>query len=329
MCRQNHQLDMKCVEACWYCSGRCDNCMEKTSFDRGPLLGHHIGYTVRFCNDECLKHYRFHRGSSNTQVLFHPRPVPLDMVISHRHFLTVFCGLLDTDLERNKVGAHFFLDNDAPEETVYVLLQVRLVPKQRFLAFIMPDDFSPVASLPNFMPLRDEDMFITAGLQKVMKILLSKLDLPDFSSFKLDGGKSILEQSIEMPSLQLSLDCLPHGFKIHEADQTITYPDPYHIVLHKTEKEYATYLLAAKIEEDYRFLALFYFNTVDCNLKLLYTAQNSFAAITVKKLESKPLSSSYDELLEECCRNLVRVELTSMLQERSVTSLVTYVTSHK
>ena len=59
-CRAFPVYDTKCAMAlaCWYCSGRCDNCMKKTSFDAAPMIGYHDTSTSRrFCNSSCLKYY--------------------------------------------------------------------------------------------------------------------------------------------------------------------------------------------------------------------------------------------------------------------------------
>lgn len=337
--RQTLQMDMKCIESCWYCSGRCDNCMETTSFDRGPLLGYHVSETVRFCNDECMKHYRFHRSSSHTQVLFHTKTTPLSCSVSHRHFLTVFCGLLGTNLERSKVIARFFCGS-SQKEGVYVLLQIRFVPKQQFLAFVLSDDFLPVTCVPNPMPLTDEDMLIIAGFQLVMKSILAKLGFPDFSTcvssiLEDENSTTFPERSLEVSPLQPSLDNLPDGFKISEEDQTIVCPHPYSIVLHRTMKSYTICLLAnltAEVKENGQFLALFYSCSVDCTVKAIYAVEDSLVAVTVKRVdgsESQPLLSSYDELVVECCKSIVHVELMSMLKERGVDRLGAFVTNYK
>lgn len=340
-CRQTPQFDMKCDGACWYCSGKCDNCMKSTSFDRAPLLGYHVGYPVRFCDDECIKHYSFNRNNSATQILFHTETKPADAT-AHRHFLTVSCGLLGTDLERNKVVAQFYLDSGSrgnSDRNVYVLLQIRFIPAQRFLAYVLSSEFSPVNCLPNPLPLTDEDTFITAGLQLVMKNLLEHFKLPDLSSFVsliLEDASRFPEQFMEMSPPVLSLNFLPNGFRISEEDKTIVYPNSYSMVLHKTEETYTTYLLAnnmaAEVKKGGRFLALFCNFSVDCTIKVAYAVEDNPVAIAVKKFdsfESQALPGSYDELMVESCKNIVCIELTSMLQEKEADHLETLVTNYK
>lgn len=323
LCSETPLFDMKCAEACWYCSGKCDNCMENASFDRGPILGHHVWETIRFCSEECLRHYRFHADSSDTEILFHP------LTISRKPFLTVFCGLLDTELERSRVVAHLYRDSDSQDEDVYVLLQIRYVPKQKFLAFVLSHDFSPATNLLSTVSLTDEDKLVTAGFQLVMKKFLAKFNLPDFPSFLSSIRSSTPGELVKMPPLYTSLDCLPNGFKILEKEQSITFPDPYCIVLHRTHKTYTTCLLANPTAEDGQYLAIFYNSSVDCKITALYAVEGSPAAVAVKKLESKPFSNSYDELVVECCRNIACIELISMLQEREVDCLGAFIAGYR
>ena len=315
--------------------------METTSFDRGPVLGYHVGETVRFCDNECIKHYRFNRSSSYTQVLFHKKSASLNHIASHEHFLTVLCGLLDTSMERNKVIARFYCSS-SKKERVYILLQVRFVPKQRILAFVPSDDFLPLTCLPNPVPLTDEDMFIIAGLHMVMKSIFAKFDFPDLVScagsiLEHKSSTTFPEQSLEVPPLQPFIDILPNNFKISSEDQIIICPHPYYIILHKTTKTYATYLLAnstTEIKDDDQFLVLFYNCSVDYTIKAIYAVEDGFDTISVKTLigsKSQPIQnlSSYDELVVENCKTIVYVELMSMLQERGFDQLGTFFTNYK
>ena len=333
-CRQTLQLDMKCIEPCTYCSGKCDNCMETTSFDRGPMLGYHaVSHTVRFCDGECMKHYRFHRSSLPTQFLFHDKQ--LKCAFSDRHFLTVFCGLLDTNLERNKVIAKFCCE-DSQTERVYVLLQVRFVPKQRFLAFYLSDDFLPVSCLPESMPLTDDDMFIITSLQLVMKEMLTKLNLPYISACMslISSQATFQEEPLELPPLKTFLSSLPDGFSISEEDQTVVCPHPYSIVLHRTRNTYVFVFakLNAEHKEDNQLIVLFYHHSVDCAVKTAYVIEDSLDSITVKDVEgfkSHPPLSTYDELIVECCRQMVYNEMLCMLQESEVNGLGDFITEFK
>ena len=313
--------------------------METTSFDRGPVLGYHVTETVRFCNDECLKHYRFHRSSSYTQILFHKRITPPNHAIGHEHFLTVLCGLLGTNLERNKIIAQFYY-NCSEKERIYVLLQIRFVPEQRFLAFVPSDDFVPHTCLPNPVPLTDEDMLMITGLHLVMKGILAKLNFPDLVScatsvLEDEGSITFPEQTLEVPPLQPSIDILPSGFKISLDDQTITCPHPYSIALHQTTKTYTTCLLAdlmTKINGNGQFLVLFYNYSVDCTIKTIYAVEDSLDTITVTTLngpESQLLLSPYDEQFVEICKTIVCVELTSMLEKRGCDRLGDFITTYK
>lgn len=330
---------MKCVDSCWYCSGKCDNCLETTSFDRGPVLGYHFTEAIRFCNEECLKHYRFHKSSSHTQILFHKRISPPDHAICHEHFLTVTCGLPGISLERNKVIAQFY-HSSSQEERIYVLLQIRFVPKQRFLAFVPSDDFLPLACLPNPMPLTDEDMLIICGLHLVMKGILAKLNFPDLVSCATSilndkGSTSYSGQILEVPPLQPSIDALPSGFKISLEDQAIIYPHPYCIALHQTTKTYTTYLLAdltTQIDGNGRFLVLFYNYSIDCTIKIVYAVEDSQDTISVKILsgpKSQPLLNPYDEQLVEICKTIVCVELLSMLERKGFDHLGDCIINYK
>ena len=278
-----------------------------------------------------MKHYRFHRNSSQTEILFHRRTTSLSHTVSERHFLTIVCGLLDTKLERNRVVAQFYYSDT--QEKVYVLLQIRFVPNQCFLAFVSSDDMLPLICLPNPMPLTDEDMFIIRGLQLVTKSVLAKLDYPNL----LTCARSVLEdskcvgKSLEVPPLQPSLNMLPCGFQISDDDQPIICPHPYHILLHKTNTTHTTYLLvnsAANIKEADQFLVIFYKRSVDCVIKTVYTVDDSLGAIAVKKLDSfdSSLLSSYDTLLLECCKEIVCAELKSMLHDRGYDHLRAFLT---
>ena len=313
--------------------------METTSFDRGPMLGYHIGYTVRFCNEECLKHYHFHRSSSHTEIIFHKRTAQVSD--SDIHFLTIVCGVLGTNLERSRVIAQFYCDV-SQNKKVYVLLQMRSVPKQRFLAFSLSDDFLPLVFMPNPVSLTDEDRFMIASLQLIIKSFLEKLDIPNLltcitSILGEDSSKQFAEQTLKVPPLQPSLCVMPSGFYISQKDQTIICPHPYNIVLHKTNKRlgYSTYLLlnsAANIQEGSQFVVLFHNNSVDCKVKIVYAVEDSLDAVTVKKLEGvepQPLLSPYDDLLMECCKEIVCVEITSMLQERGFDHLGDFITNYK
>lgn len=309
--------------------------MERTSFDRGPMLGYHsVSHSVRFCDSECMKHYRFHRSSSPTQILLHNKH---SSTASDRHFLSVFCGLLSTDLERNKVSAQFYCDS-SQNDRVYVLLQIRFVPKQRFLAFYLSDNFFPTTCLPNSMQLTDEDNFIIAGLQLVMKAVLAKLNFPDIltcmSSILSDISPTTFpEESLEMPPPQFSLESLPIGFSISE-DQAIFCPHLYTVVLHKRKKTYITYLLAklsGELEKDNQFIVLFYNHSVDCKIKTTYVVEDSHVSITVKSFEvsESQALSSYDKQIVECCKKIVCVEVISMLRENGVDSLEAFITNYK
>ena len=329
---------MKCVDSCWYCSGKCDNCMETTTFDRGPVLGYHVTETVRFCTDECLKHYRFHRNSSYTKILFHKRTTP-NHAIDYEHFLTVMCGLVGTNLERNKIIAQFYY-SCSQKERVYVLLQIRFVPEQRFLAFVPSDDFLPLTCLPNPVTLTDEDMLIITGLHFVVKGILAKLKFTDLVSCATSilEDKNIItfpEQTLELPPLQPSVDTLPSGFKISLDDQTSICPHPYCIVLHQTTKTYTTCLLAnlmTKINSDGQFLVLFYNYSVDCTIKTVYAVEDcvdTFSVMTLSEPESQHLLSPYDEQFVEICKTIVCVELTSMLERRGFDHLRDFITTYK
>ena len=321
MCSETPLFDMKCEEACKYCSGKCDNCMEKTSFDRGPKLGYHVWETIRFCSEECLEHYRFHRSSSDAQILV------VASIDATRLFLTVRCGLLNSELERSKVVAHLYKGSDSQDdkEKVYVLLQVRFVPKQRFLSFVLADDFSPGAVLPNSVLFTDEDLLITAGFQSVMKNFCTKFNFSGLYSF-LSSMSSTPAQLLKVPPLCPSLECLPDGFEILKEEQSIICPDLYSIVLHKTRETHTTCLLTNSAAE---YFALFYNFSEDYEIKAVYTVESSPAAIAMKRLKSKPLLSSYNELILECCKNIACVELTSMLQEREVDSLEAFITGYR
>ncbi len=331
-CRQAPQFDMKCIDACWYCSGKCDHCMERASFDKGPLLGHHVYYNVeRFCNEECLRHYHFHKNSSYTKVHFHTKINPS---VDQKHFLSLSCGLLDANLRRNRVEARLYLDYTSQDcLMVYILLQIRFIPTQRFLAFVSSDDLTPITTLPSPSPLTYEDLLLITGFSLILKGLLTELNFDDFcclaSSFIVQETSTPLpEQSVELPPLKLSIEYLPIGFKISEEDRAITCPDHYCVIFHKTGDAYATCLLAdpkANIQQE--FLALIYHHSVDCVVKIVYAVEDN--PIMVKRLESQPTVNSYDEVLVECCRKIVFSELTSMLQLSGVHHLGLFVTNYK
>ena len=328
-------MDKKCtdISVCWYCSGKCDNCMEITSFDRGPVVGYHTFEPCRFCDDECMKYYNNTRINSNIQVLLHEEAACKD---SHKQFLSIFCGLLDTNMQRNKVSAHFFCNSEKSE--VYVLLRIRSIQKQQYFAFVLSEDFSPATCLPKPMSFKDEDMFLITGLQIVMKAVLAKLDFPDFSAcVRSLEQDSILSQfsdkSFEMPPLQISVNNLPNAFKLSAENRTIVYPSPYHIVLHRTGNSFAIYLLAnsaAAVQPDTQFLVLLYYSSENCKAKIMYNVKDIFAPITVKNLDPSdpqcPLSS-YDKLFMDRFTEVVCAKLTLMLQERGAEYLTAFLTS--
>lgn len=298
------------------------------------MLNYYKGNPIRFCKEECLKHYRFHKNASHTEIHFHTKTTPPDPAVVHTHFLTVFCGLLDINLDRTKVVAQFYFDDNL-HETVYVLLQIRSVPKQKFLAFILSDDFFPLASLPNPTPLTDDDTFIAAGLQLVMKNFLTNTNFPNFSalvsSILEDGSLISLPERIEEPPLLPSIDCLQNTrVKISKECQAIICPDPYSIILHKAKETYTTYLLADTMAEADQYLALFHKCSTDCTIEAVYAVEDGPAGIAVKKLNGSqyPLSY-YNELILESCKNIVCVELTSMLQERGVDHLGAIIAKYK
>jgi hypothetical protein len=194
--------------------------------------------------------------------------------------------------------------------------------------------------LPNPVPLTDEDMLINTGLHMVIKDILAKLCFPDLVACANtvlgdENSTTFLEESLEVPPLQSSIDNLPNGFKISSEDQTIVCPHSYVIVFHKTTKTYTTYLLAnlsKEVNGDGRFLVLFYNCSVDCTVKTVCVVEDSLDGITVKVFdgsESQPLLSSYNELLVESCKTIVCVELTSMLQERGFDHLEEFATNYK
>ena len=301
------------------------------------MLGYHaVSHAVRFCNDECLKHYQFHRRSSPTQFLFHKKPVKC--ATSDRHFLSVFCGLIGPNLERNKIIANFYCE-DSQNNKVYVLLQVRSVPKQRFLALYLSDDFLPASCLPESVPLTDDDKFIITGLELVMKEILSKLDLPCIStcvsSILSDCSPTVFqEEPLEVPPMHISISSLPNGFKFSEEDHIVVCPHPYSIVLHKTKKTYMYILAEPKsgLKKDSHFVVLFYHRCVDCAVKTAYAIESSLDSITLKNVESSnsPLPlSNYEELIVECCKQMVHDEVMSMLQESGFSCLEDFVTNFR
>lgn len=307
--------------------------MEITSFDRGPMLGYHLTDAVRFCNDECIKHYRFHRCSSHTQI---KKCKLLDSTVSHRHFLSIFCGLLGSNLERNKVTAHFFYEG-SQKKRVYALLQIRFVPRQKFLAFDLSNEYLPATCLPTPTPLTDEDKLIVTGLQTVIKRFLTAINFSDLSTC----ASSILEmfsgESLELPPLQPSLNTLPDGFKISEEDKNIIFPHSYCTILHKVnlKENCATYFLAdlsATAKDSNQFLVLFYQQSVDCTIKAIFVVEDSCVPITANKLipfESKHSLSTYDKLIADCCKQMVCVEVMSMLLEKEIEDLDTFIANYE
>ena len=306
--------------------------MEMTSFEKAPMLGYQVGDAVRFCDGDCMRHYRFHSSMSATQIMFHNvTPLSTDggetSAAKYRRFLTVSCGLLDTDLQRNKVLMHFYalLDSSAsskPEERVCVLVQARFDPDQRFLAFLLSSDLVPVKCLPDPSSSLSslEERLIVSGLQSVMYCVLDKFGFADFYSLMdavFEDESSSFPRLSEIPSQFVFIDSLPSGFKFSKDEVVI--PKSYNVVFHDTKRDSMTVVL---VSESGTLLALFYKHSVDCVIRVAYAVERDPLAVVETK-ELPCVMDSHHRLLLDSCRDIVCAVLADTLLEERIDKLKT------
>ena len=340
-CRAFPVYDTKCAMAlaCWYCSGRCDNCMKKTSFDAAPMIGYHDTSTSRrFCNTSCLKYYESGLAVP-IQLNFEPSELPG----GHQRVFSLCTSMILPNFEKSKITVSLHLGDGSPEypaDKPYALFQRRQLGEQQiFLEFFISESFEAADPLP--FAAKDEQVLTEMGhlrrseFSKILHFVTSHFGhrtLMSLLAAVLQNPKAF-PTTVEIPSLERNFDYLPSDFRIsHNKGKIVRLPPNHHILLHST-KEYVrssegqAVFLAAEFNDDAELATPYV-------LLYKYTQCYTFsAAYTLDVADLEPYTPllgtnlGQDEGSQTCTEQLkigleaTKADLSNLLQKHQVLSM--------
>ena len=133
-------MDNRCPsKACWYCSGRCHNCMKPSTFGYAKEVGDTI---YNHCSDRCQKLHFGEKIPVVTEMNFDPSRQPCD-----EKLLLLVMGVLPTKMSPNTIIClhiavsenHANLDANIP----YCITQLRTTDSNVFVSFYITPEHSP------------------------------------------------------------------------------------------------------------------------------------------------------------------------------------------
>ena len=287
---------------CWYCVGKCDNCMKPASFERSPLLHYHVPHPVRFCSNECCKYYEYSADISPIQIQLSTQEPPHG---GHRKLFSVNCSMLDPNLSRSKVSFDVYLGDGSrefPKDHPYILFHKRTIPDQMFLEFFISDDL-----LPKVPFLFADSNLASAGintsdLSAVLTTVLAQCGYSDLHSL-VEGaqqGKLQISKRVSVfecsPLPKRTFNFLPKGFNVSEANQSVCLPDGHNILFHESYGSSIVFVAAETESDAYlRVYSILHMNMPEYILDVAYTLSSDklapYSALTEGCIDHQPFSA--------------------------------------
>ena len=287
---------------CWYCVGKCDNCMKPASFEMSPLLNYHVPNPVRFCCNECCKYYEYSADISPIQIQLSTQEPPFS---GHRKLFSVNCSMLDPNLSRSKVSFEVYLGDGSPEfpkDQPYILFHKRTIPDQIFLEFFVSDDLLPKMPFlfadSNLTPAEFQPIN-TSDLSAVLTTVLAQCGYSNLHSLvqKALQGKQITKPFPVFecsPLPKRTFNFLPKGFSISEANQSIYLPDGHCILFHESYGSTIVFV-AAETDTCLQVYAILHTNMPEYILDVAYTLSSDelipYSALTEGYIDNQPFNA--------------------------------------
>lgn len=234
--------DTKCSlsQGCWYCSGRCINCMKKTSFDSVPMIGYHdTSVDCRSCSINCYRYY-----GSGLAISIELGFQPSQLSNGHHRVLSFCTSMVNSNLEKSKILVSLFLCNnshDYPADKPYALFQQRhLGGAQRFLEFFVSNDgFEPTDLLPYIDKNEENQLHLDSLKNSEFSAILNAIASHFSHRTLLSLLTAVVENpkafpaTLKIPCFTRNFNYLPPGYSVSH-NEKVVLPSNHYILLHNT-----------------------------------------------------------------------------------------------